>query len=311
MQFHAHRFRFMDLMETGNIAAARVAQAACARLAATLRQSYYLWYGRSFEALQAFLDSRFEDCERAVHAAAAIGQRALNQNVTQIFAMQLFALRREQGRLGELEAPVRAFVAQYPTLPAWRAALAVICAELGDERGARDAFAWLAADAFAKLPRDTFWLAAVAGLADVCVFLQDTEHAAVLYGLLTPYADRTVMMTPGTACSGVAARPLGRLAAQLDQWTAAVLHFETAVKLHQRLGARHFVAHTQVHYAEALLAREQPGDVRRARKLLAQALATYDDLRMPYYAVKARALDRPRGKQAVLPRTRPIPLRPR
>lgn len=280
MQFHAHRFRFMDLLEAGAMQEASDAQAACTRLAGELRQPYYLWYVRSFEALRAFLDGCFDVSERLSQEALAIGQRAHNENVTRIFAMQMFGLRREQGRMAELEDVARAFIAQYPTLPAWRAALAVICREVDKQAEARAAVESLAADDFAALPRDTFWLAAIAGLADVCADLGDVQRAAVLYNLLAPYAERNVMMTPGTACSGAAARPLARVAASLQRWNDALRHFEAALDLNGRLGARHFVAHTQAQYAEMLLQRGHPGDARRAVGLLDAARATYDALGM-------------------------------
>lgn len=310
MQFHAHRFRFMDLLEAGTIDDAVDAQAACTRLAAELQQPYYVWYVRSFEALRAFLDGRFDDSERLSQEALAIGQRTHNQNVTQIFAMQMFGLRREQGRLAELEDAARAFIAQYPTLPAWRAALAVICTELGKEADARWAFESLAADDFAALPRDTFWLAAIAGLADVCASLGDIERAAVLYDLLEPYKDRNVMMTPGTACSGAAARPLGRLAATLRRWHDAVRHFEAALQRNTGVGAGHFVAHTQSQYAAMLLQRGHPGDARRAADLLDGARVQYEALRMTAHRDLATTLhqraevlrSRPRTRITALPR---------
>ena len=290
MAFHAHRFRFMDLLETGARADVEAAFGACAALAEELRQPYYLWYVASFQALRVFLEARFDDSERLAQEAAAIGQRTLNTNVSQIFGMQMYAVRKEQGRMAEIEAPARAFIAQYPTLPAWRAALAVICTEIGRADDARAEFEQLAADDFAGLPRDTFWLAAIHGLADVCAFLGDVRRAAPLFRLLEPYADRNVVMTPGTACSGSAARPLARLAALLGRWAEARRYFEQALSLGERLRARHFVAHAQCDYAEMLLAHAQPEDRHTATTLLAQAVATYSALHMDTFRARAAGL---------------------
>jgi hypothetical protein len=188
--------------------------------------------------------------------------------------------------------------------------LAVICMEIDRPDEARAAFESLAADDFAGLPRDTFWLAAMAGLADVCASLGDTQRAPVLYRLLEPYADRNVMMTPGTACSGAAARPLGRLAATLRRWHDAIRHFEAAQQLNERLGGRHFVAHTQAQYADMLVRRGHPGDARRAAGLLDAALATYTVLGMIRHRERAARIrqsaevlrSRPRSRVATLPR---------
>ena len=309
MQFHAHRFRFMDLLETGVLQEASEAQAACQRLADELRQPYYVWYVRSFEALRAFLDGRFDASERLAHETLAIGQRAHNENVARIFAMQMFGLRREQSRMAELEDGARAFIAQDPTLPAWRAALAVICTEVDKEAEARAAFESLAADDFGVLPHDTFWLAAIAGLADVCASLGDSRRAAVLYHLLEPYADRNVMMTPGTACSGAAARPLGRLATTLRRWPDAECHFAAARQLNTRLGARHFVAHTETQHAEMLLQRGHPGDTQRAIHLLDTAQTIYEALGMSRHRAVAVGIRRRADAQLARPRARVTALR--
>lgn len=281
MSFHAHRFRFMDLLEKGAIAPLEREFELCERLAGQLRQPYYWWYIDTFRALRAFLDGRFEDCERLAHQAADVGRQAQNQNVMQILGVQIFAVRREQGRLPELGEAIRGFIDSYPNLPAWRAALAVTCAETGEEDLARAELDRFAADGFATLPRDTFWLGAMAGLADVCAILRDTESAPVLYRLLKPLASVNVTLAPGAACNGSVARVLGRLSATMERWDRASRHFEEALQTNRRLGAPHFVAHTQVQYADMLLARAQPGDRARAARLLDESAATYRRLGMP------------------------------
>jgi len=60
--------------------------------------------------------------------------------------------------------------------------------------------------------------------------------------------------------------------------------------MHARMGARPWLAHTQYEYAAMLLKRRTPGDAQRAWELLEQAVATFGDLEMEYWADKARAL---------------------
>ncbi len=102
MRFHAHRLRFMDLLESGDSVALAQEFDLCEQLATQLRQPYYGWYVETFRAQRAFLDGRFDDCERLARQAADLGQRAQNQNVMQILGIQTFAVRREQGRLAGL-----------------------------------------------------------------------------------------------------------------------------------------------------------------------------------------------------------------
>ena len=281
MSFHAHRFRFMDLLEAGDSAALERELQRCEQLAAQLGQPYYGWYVETFRALRAFLDGRFEACEQLAQKAAAIGQRAQNQNVVQILGIQTFAVRREQGRLAELHDAIGGFIGLYPKIPGWRAALALICAETGDLDEARRQLDSLAADEFAVLPRDAFWLANMAALADVCAVLGDTVRAPVLYRLLKPLAALNATLAPGAACNGSVARVLGRLSATLRLWDRAARHFDAALEANRRLGAPHFVAHTQAQYGEMLLARGRAGDAARAARLIGDADATYRRLGMP------------------------------
>jgi hypothetical protein len=60
--------------------------------------------------------------------------------------------------------------------------------------------------------------------------------------------------------------------------------------MHERMGARPWVARTQLAYAEMLLTRRQRGDKARARELLADAVLTADALGMGVVAQRARAL---------------------
>jgi tetratricopeptide (TPR) repeat protein len=72
----------------------------------------------------------------------------------------------------------------------------------------------------------------------------------------------------------------------MSRWDDAAQHFEQALVMNQRMGARPWLAHTQHDYAQMLLHRDSPGDRERAQELLDQALATYRELGMESYAAK-------------------------
>jgi tetratricopeptide (TPR) repeat protein len=57
----------------------------------------------------------------------------------------------------------------------------------------------------------------------------------------------------------------------MGQWQEAEEHFEEALEMNTRMGARPWLAHTQYQYASMLLARSVAGDIERARKLLDEA----------------------------------------
>jgi DNA-binding CsgD family transcriptional regulator len=165
--------------------------------------------------------------------------------------------------------------------------------EAGDAATARREFEHVAAGNFAAVPRTITWqlgLTPLTRLADVCAFLGDAARSAALYERLLPYADQTVVGGWAVVCAGSVARSLGQLAAVMGDGHAATTHFEAALALEARMGARPWLAHTQRQYAQVLATRRGRGDRRRARQLLGAALALYTDMGMDHFAAQTRTL---------------------
>jgi DNA-binding CsgD family transcriptional regulator len=196
------------------------------------------------------------------------------------FGLFMFSLRREQGRLKEVEPALKHFMKQHGANSAWRPGLALIYSDLGHEREARREFEHLARHDFADLPRDTLWVGCIVYLTEVCAYLGDASHASTLYQLLLPYDGRAVFVGGQVACHGAAARYLGLLASTMQHWQTAEQHFEDALTMNANMGARPWLAHTQHDYAAMLLDRNQPGDAEQAATLLQEALTTARELGM-------------------------------
>ena len=268
------------LGDLGDIQALDVQLTAHTRLAHEVQQPHYLYISAGYQTMRALLDGRFAEGEKLAQQALAIGQRLQAEGVDGAFGMQMFTLRREQGRLHELAPVVRHFVQQHGAASTWRPGLALIYSELGRERETRAAFEQLAAHDFADLPQDSLWLTCIAYLAEVCAFLGDARRAATLYRLLLPYNGYTIVVGTPYACYGAASRYLGMLTATMERWEEAAQHFEDALAMNARMGARPWLAHTQHQYAVMLLARNQPGDRDKAMSLLQEALTTARALEM-------------------------------
>jgi tetratricopeptide (TPR) repeat protein len=291
LELQGHYWRLTDLLELGDLPAVDTELQAYAQLAQTLRQPLYLSRVSFRRAMRALLEGRFADAERLAQEALALGQRAHNQTTNLIFGVQLWTLRREQGRLQEVEAALRGIIAQYPSLPAWRCALIFLHSELGRVDEARAAFERLAANDFSDFPRDAFWLIALTLLAEVCAVLDDAPHAAKLHELLLPYAERHVVVGRAAAAYyGSVQRLLGLLATTLGRWDEAESHFYSALLKHAQVGARPWLAHTQYAYAALLLQRGKGGDRQKAGELLAQAVATAQELGMNGLQSKVQSL---------------------
>jgi DNA-binding SARP family transcriptional activator len=277
----------VDLLELGDVQGADVQIAAASKLAEALQRPIWLWWSSLLRCTRAQLAGRFDEAERLAQATLEIGSRGQAENAVNAYAQALFNIRREQGRLGEVESAVRGLIDAYPMLVAWRAALALMLVELGRTDEARAEFEALP---LADMPRDANWLIGVTLLAEVCGALGDGERAQALYDALEPYAERNVVVGRAATCNGSASRLLGTLAAAMRSWELAESHFISALAMHERMGARPWMARTQLAYAEMLLSRRQRGDKARARELLAEAVATADALGMGVVAQRARAL---------------------
>jgi len=276
----AYLWRLFDLMALGDLAGIEVQLEAHTRLAAQLRQPFYLYNDASFRAMAAIFRGQFGEGERLAQQAFAIGQSLRGQDTLGVFGVQIFTIRREQGRLQEVASAVRHFVQSSPQSARWRPGLAVIYSELGLEAEARAEFEHLAAHDFADVPRDASWVLHIVYLIEVCVALGDVHRAAILYQLLQPYAGYTIVAGPTVACYGAAGRYLGMLAATMRRWAEAQRHFEAALAMNARMGAKPWLAHTQYQYAKMLLARDQPGDCQQAAALLEAAITACQELGM-------------------------------
>jgi tetratricopeptide (TPR) repeat protein len=280
----------IDLMELGDIAGVDVQIAAASKLAEALHRPIWLWCTSLFRGARAQLAGAFDEAERLAQETLAIGQRGQAENALHYYAQAMFNIRREQGRLAEVEGAVRGFIELYPAIPAWRAALGLLLVELGRPEEARAEFERLAAGGFADIPRDANWLIAVTLLAEVCGALSDGPRAAELYALLEPYAGRNVVVGRNATNNGSASRLLGILATARREFDLAERHFAEAQSMHTRMGARPWEARTQVSYAEMLLERRRGNDVRRASEMLADAILVADALGMVVLAERARSL---------------------
>ena len=287
--FQGHAHRTWTLLELGDLAAVPTEVGVASRIADGLRQPAQLWMVATARTLCALLEGRFEEAEDLIEEAFRLGERTIPWNAAVTRHLQLFALRREQGRLDELEETVKGAAHTHRTYPVWRCVLADLYVELGREDEARAEFERFAADDFTELPFNEEWLLGMTLLADVSAALDDVPRSVRLYELLLPYRELHAVGQPEISF-GASARALGKLAATAGGFEQATRHFEAAIQLNQRSGARPWTAHARHDYARMLIAR---GDHQKAHQQLAQALATYRELGMHYWADSALALGTP------------------
>jgi len=258
-------------------------------LADELKQPSQQWYGVVMRSADALFRGKFSEAEQLAEQALVLGRQAQAWDAGFSYRIALFTLRREQGRLEEVEGLIRRSVDEYSGYWLFRCLVALLECELGREDQARPAFEELAAADFALLPRDNQWLFSLSVLAEVAAYLRDRDRAAILYRLLLPHR-RLNAVAADEMIVGSVARYLGTLAATDLRWEDAAGHFEDALEMNARLGTRPWSAHTQRDYGQMLMYRDASGDREKAGQLLAQALATYNELGMKTYAARTSSL---------------------
>lgn len=271
LMFEAAAWRMFDSFELGDIDGWLEHIDAYERGAEELREPFMRYVAASSRTMHALFEGRFDEAERLAQRTLEIGDRMPGLDAAGVYGVQMFTLRREQGRLDEVGPVVRHFVQTNDQANIWRPGLALLYAELGQLDAARSQFDLLAADGFGTLVRDGVWVASMAYLAQVCSALGDADRAQMLYRLLQPYSGRNLLAGTSIACFGAADTLLGSLCAAMRRWTDAERHLAAALSMNERQGARPALAHTRYHYASMLLARRGAADRQLAGELLAAA----------------------------------------
>ncbi len=245
---------------------------AFAALADDLRQPSQRWFPAAADAMLALHDGRLDDAERLVPAAHELGGRAEAILAAAAYAIQIYLLRREQGRAEEALEPLARVAAESSARPFFRCALASLQADLGRPAEARQVFEELAPNGFEIVPRDNEWLLAAAFLVETCVALGDSARAELLYDELAPLAARSTSNVP-EGDAGTMARHLGVLAAMLGRDNAAAGHLRAAIEIDERSGGRPWVAYAKADLADVVGRQGEPDEAAALRDVAETAAA--------------------------------------
>jgi tetratricopeptide (TPR) repeat protein len=265
--------RFSDLLELGQLTAARDQLRDCARVASDARQPVFVFSLHIMTGSLELLAGRHAEVERHLAEAAALGEGLGSRDMVQGGMGPLGAgLLQARGQWTALAAALEPVVDQGNGVPGWRAGLAHAYCELGRLADAREHFERLAVDDFEGVS-DGNRLLALAELSLVCAALEDTERAAQLHTLLEPHREHCVLGHYTNLLLGPVALYLGVLARTMRRHEPACEHFELALSLSESMESPPWKAQTQYEYAQLLLAGGAPTDRERARELLDQAAA--------------------------------------
>ena len=270
IEVEAMSWRAAAFMSLGDLASSERETAAVLARAGQLGQPFLVHVAEHYASTIALGQGRLDEAEASAERSRVWSRLLTGRDPSGVYGIQMFSIRREQGRLGELLPAIRLMTAEDRGGPAWRPGLVALLAELGMEDAARRELARIRASGLDVL-RDALWLGSLIYLADAAAALGDEDIAALVLPELVPHSGGVVMIGHGVAFYGAADRHLGMLAATLGEWDLAERHFEAALERDRAIGADTWLAHTLAEYGRAALARGGRGDRRHAAALLAEA----------------------------------------
>ena len=188
------------------------------------QMQHIVWIARHGQAMQSVLDGRFVDAERLSEEALNIGRQTHGAGVEGVYGIQMFTIRREQGRLAQVAPIVKRLADDNPGDLTWKPGFALIACDLGFLDPARRIIEELA-DAGFNLPLDAQRSTTIAYLAEVCSVLRDERYAeAILPALeaISTHDDHDRSGNDMLWCCRALPRFVGKRAWRLGRGTAAV-----------------------------------------------------------------------------------------
>jgi DNA-binding CsgD family transcriptional regulator/tetratricopeptide (TPR) repeat protein len=289
LRTEAMAWRVPTFVALGDMGAARVEVAALRRMAERTAQPFMHHVAEHYGSAIALCDGRLAEADAMAQRSHEWSRLLTGRDASGSYGIQMFSIRREQGRLAELAPALRILAGQREREGPWRPGLAAVLVELGMEREARRELARLAADGIDGY-RTSLWTATLAYLADASAALGDEAMAALVYPDLAPLAGANVMIGHLVCCYGAADRYLGMLAATLGEAQRAEAHFERALELNRRMEMPTWVAHTAYEHARFLQGRGS-AHRSRAQALAGEAAALAERIGLRTLRDRIRALD--------------------
>ena len=283
----AMEWRVAALMALGEIRAAQEEVGTVLELARHTRQPFMIHVAEQHASALALLLGRLDEADAAAERSREWGRLMTGRDASGVYGVQMFSIRREQGRLAEFAPVMRVLAAAGRDAGAWRPGLAVVLAELGMQDELRCELDAVRATGLEPY-RSGLWVASLTYFADAAYAAADASIAALVYPELAPLSGLNVMIGHGVSCYGSADRYLGMLAEVLGDTSRATAHFDAALAANRAMGATTWLGHTAYCYGRLLRA---GADKEGASKLLSEAKAIADAAELVALAERIERLD--------------------
>lgn len=247
-------------------------------LTAVLHQPRLTYLTLTRQAMQATMRGEFDRARTLIDEAAAVAGQGNEPDAGNVSDTLEFSLASLTGQLAGLADQL-----QSRTTGHWigfRAYYTLALLAAGRHEEARHAFATVASTGVHR-PSHLLWnMIHLPHLAEVAVAFDDPNLVADCYGALRPYAGTTCVIAAAVAFCGAVDHHLGVLALAMERADVAAAHLEDALAIHERLGARPWVALTRYWLARAILARDGEVGRKQVTELLRRIEVTGGELGM-------------------------------
>ncbi|GAC1442557.1 MAG: hypothetical protein NVS3B26_17250 [Mycobacteriales bacterium] len=251
-------------------------------LAARCPQPSFVWTAAYTSAARALLRGDAVLAEQLALTAHEVGSASGQPDALEFYGGQLLMARYMSGQMGELIPLLQDTAANYPNMAVYPAALALAHLENGNETTAA-LMTEEAADTSFDFAINTAWADALACYARVIIELELHEPAAILFGIISPFADQIPF--EGLVPHEPFAAHLGGLTTVLGRYDEAERYFAAAADINERGSMDFAAAQTTLWWGR--LARKQGDDPHRARALFEAARTSA--VEHGYHAIERRA----------------------
>jgi len=289
-----HALSFTVQFELGDVVAAVVALEAHARLATEANDPFERWANLVWRGERAHLEGRFE--EAAAFASQALelsettpGPHAHEPYGRATFTGQMILLHLVRDDVLPDLQQTASYRSSFPEVSTWRVAALVIFTLTGRTEECRGELDDIAKRDFVDVERNGSWLATMSFIADAIHLLGDRARAVQVYELLLPFADQNVT-TAHVGSRGSVSQWLATLAATMGNIEVAEAHFDAALAMNTRMGARPHVASASYHYGRMLATSSDASRRARAHQLVQRSEVEASALGMTSLAARCATL---------------------
>ena len=270
LQTQAHLGRVFVMLDAGDSAGAEAELGVCTRLNERLGQPVQRWITAACRAELALFRGDLAQAEELAAEVERAGRALQRPEAPYMGLVTRFLIRRDQGRLAEMEREVAEAASTMTPFALVRVLPAHLAAELGREQEARLLLDRHASTGFADLQDSVGFRLSLALLIELCHRLEHAPAAAVLEPLLAAET-RRFLAAPPVASAGSATRYRGLLAATLGRPEEAERLLAEAARENHAAGATVWALRCELERARVLLG--GPGNPAEGRRLL-EAVAT-------------------------------------